>query len=91
MTRIDEIGFEISALKKELKSLQASCTHPPLALKYLYDSFVEDLDKNEHSYLTEFHCGLCDKHWRENGACTVSKIAKQVEKRSELYNDKCYF
>lgn len=78
MNKIQELKQKIAECESQIKELQDTCSHPPLALEYRHCSNTGNyLEADE--YWTDFHCTLCEKRWSEDGSVRVPDGATKLE------------
>lgn len=83
MTRIQEIDERIQELRSEKIAIQDGCSHPPVAVRYLYGADTGNWDRGSDTYWTEYHCTLCEKRWSVVGSVSIGG-AREVKKREDL-------
>lgn len=68
MNAVATLKTQIADLEARVSEIQTQCSHPAAALTKKHGASTGNYDPSNDGYWTEFHCGLCDKHWTEEGS-----------------------
>lgn len=68
MTKIEELQLQIAQCSRQIKEIQAECSHPKSCLTKKHGADTGNWCPSDDSYWTDFHCSLCDKRWTEEGS-----------------------
>jgi len=64
MNAIKDRKAKIEQLEKEIREIQAECSHPRTCVNSKSKSNSGNYDPSADSYWVEHECGLCEKQWR---------------------------